>query len=576
MAKRGGCSMAKRIAVLLALLVLALLMGCAESETGIVVHVESDIAYPVPMRALRLLIAPADDPQAAEAPATDGDVRVGLKRRVVLGGSMDGGVPGGQSLPFTIGVVPRSPSSEVVVVQVEPEIDTRTRCEIPVLRRFVRFVPGRVVHVTMGISSRCCDVTCEAGEICVEGSSPMVPWRCEDAGDQGSDTCVPSSERRNGIDDDCDGVADEGLGFWWCDGGSCRDAGPVPLCVGEFATPEICNGSDDDCDGIIDEGVDIVCMAAPGTEARGACAPRGGGCEGGVYAPCTQAAPTAETCNSLDDDCDGEVDESGPTTYYRDADADGVGAIQAPLFCPQSGYVTTTGDCDDGNPAVSPGATEGCDGVDNDCDGVVDEGCACSPPAVVDCGAPCGGTSTCVGGAWGSCTRSPRPETCDGTDEDCDGQVDEDFRGRPCYTACGSGTEDLCPGGRPCDARTPTAETCNGIDDDCNGRVDDVSGEAECGSCGCWNFIEPVDPFMGSAQCLHPAPGGYYCGATDGCGFYHNSGEGGPARCCQRINMASSPTDNFAFCNSLGFAHYVRAYGDEWCCVREGGTHWLR
>jgi hypothetical protein len=140
-----------------------------------------------------------------------------------------------------------------------------------------------------------------------------------------------------------------------------------------------------------------------------------------------------------------------------DADGDGV-----------DGASCNGADCDDTSAAVHPGATEACDGVDNDCNGRVDEGCGCKPGDMQACydGKPetrhvghCSdGYQACrADGTWGPCTGSVGPEGeltgCDGIDSDCNG-IDDD------HPECGH----CAPG---------AAEVCgNGLDDDCDGKID--------------------------------------------------------------------------------------------------------
>lgn len=144
---------------------------------------------------------------------------------------------------------------------------------------------------------------------------------------------------------------------------------------------------------------------------------------------------TDEVCNGEDDDCDGEIDEGVKTTFYRDSDGDSYGdpedfieGCEAP-----SGYVDSSDDCDDSNGEVHPGATEICDGQDNDCNGIPDEGCECEEGETRPCGdwpeeGVCEpGTQTCEDGHWGECIGGVRPsgEECNGLDDDCDGRVDD-------------------------------------------------------------------------------------------------------------------------------------------------------
>ncbi len=88
-----------------------------------------------------------------------------------------------------------------------------------------------------------------------------------------------------------------------------------------------------------------------------------------------------ETCDGVDNNCDGIVDEGVINTYYADTDNDGYGdANNTSIACSApTGYVTDNTDCDDSDSNNYPGNTEACDGLDNNCDGVIDEGCGGAP-----------------------------------------------------------------------------------------------------------------------------------------------------------------------------------------------------
>jgi len=139
--------------------------------------------------------------------------------------------------------------------------------------------------------------------------------------------------------------------------------------------PEICDGIDNNCNGRIDEGFGLGAECEVGV---GACYREGVMvCSGGV-AVCNAVAgtPTPEVCDGIDNNCDGQIDEGVKTTYYRDGDGDGYGnaAITTQACSAPAGFVANSLDCDDNNTSVHPGATEILDGIDNNCNGQIDEG----------------------------------------------------------------------------------------------------------------------------------------------------------------------------------------------------------
>ncbi len=148
---------------------------------------------------------------------------------------------------------------------------------------------------------------------------------------------------------------------------------------------EVCNGVDDDCDGDVDEGVETTYHADSDGDGYGDGAVEASGCEApegyvvdGSDCDDTNAAvnpSVLEVCNDLDDNCDGVRDEGVLVTYYEDADGDGYGVATDPVEACEvpNGFAPTPDDCDDDDPGVHPGAFDRCNGVDDDCDGDVDE-----------------------------------------------------------------------------------------------------------------------------------------------------------------------------------------------------------
>ncbi|MBT8464887.1 MAG: putative metal-binding motif-containing protein [Deltaproteobacteria bacterium] len=154
---------------------------------------------------------------------------------------------------------------------------------------------------------------------------------------------------------------------------------------------------------------------------------RGGDCDDTVASTHPDAP---EQCNDVDDDCDGVVDDDPETlSWFPDLDGDGFGA-QGPIVesCLQpEGMVSNVLDCDDENGAVSPVAQEMCNGLDENCSGMADDGplMECAVGEVVDCTTECGSLSTTVCADECQIDTCPPPaESCNLVDDDCDGAID--------------------------------------------------------------------------------------------------------------------------------------------------------
>jgi len=385
----------------------------------------------------------------------------------------------------------------------------------------------------------------------------------DDCDDSAATAYPGAGERCNDADDDCDLAIDEGAEdavSWFsdvdgdgygdpgssvlsCDPGSgfvvddtdCDD-GDADVSPG---ASEVCNGHDDDCDGLVDDDdpslddpdswyddTDGDGYGDPDAETLSCSQPSDTvaddtDCDDGD----ADVSPSAsEVCNGDDDDCDALVDDDDPdladgSTWFLDLDGDGYGdaAVSVSACEAPGGYVSNSEDCDDGSADVLPGGTEVCDGIDNDCSGVIDDdatdaatwyadsdgdGYGNATSAQLACEAPSGAVADSTDCDDSDAGVNPgAAEVCDGDDEDCDGLVDDDDPGvtdpSTWYAdSDGDGHGDPSASTVSCEAPTGSVanaddcddssalalpggtEVCDGLDNDCDGTTDQSATDA--------------------------------------------------------------------------------------------------
>ncbi len=390
---------------------------------------------------------------------------------------------------------------------------------------------------------------------------------CEDCDDADAAVNDAAAETCNGIDDDCDGLADSDdpdvidASTWYGDadgdghGGQqfTQDACDAP--AGYVASSDDCNDldpatypgasetcdlADNDCDNAVDEGVESTWYADADGDGYGDAASTTDAC---TLPPgyswngddCNDAAPGdhpggLEVCDGADNDCDGTADEADALdaqTWYADTDADGYGeSASAVESCAQpTGYVSNATDCDDAVSVAFPGGTEVCDGNDNDCDGAIDEsdaqdastwyadndndGFGDPSSATQGCSQPSGyvpDATDCDDAA--AAVNTGATEVCDSVDNNCDGTVDEDSASDAATwypDTDGDGYGDASAGANAC--TQPSGSLADNADcDDSNGSVHPGATEL----CG-----DGLDNDCDGTQSTDPLGHSAGCAATD-------------------------------------------------------------
>jgi len=353
-----------------------------------------------------------------------------------------------------------------------------------------------------------------------------------------SETVVNIVEICNDVDDDCDGETDEGFGVGEiCDGPdpdecktgafACNETNDGVVCVGDTGdgTTEVCDYEDNNCDGATDEGFDWgLTPVNDACEGIGECGPGTVVCLASQDGATCSTNPdgtapedTPEICDAKDNNCNDQTDEG--MEYGGEALG---GACTGPgecgagtVVCSPAEYVAT---CSTAPNGTAPEDTaEVCDDKDNDCNGLTDDmdvpdksSCAltgvCDEPDV---------QATCTGGNW-VCDYSQvagyeAPEaTCDGKDNDCDGDTDDPY---PVGDACDGTDSDECANGIwTCAAGGTEAECVNEVvtdipeqcddneDNDCDGLTDEEDAE------GCDTYYMDLDQDTfgvdGDSKCL--------------------------------------------------------------------------
>ena len=396
----------------------------------------------------------------------------------------------------------------------------------------------------------------------------------EDCNDAAAASFLGGVERCDGLDNDCDGTIDleaTDAATWYHDG-DLDEHGNIGLSVLACAQPvgfvassddcddnnptaypsatEVCDEADNNCDGAVDEGVGSTWYQDGDRDGHGLSGSSQSACSqpAGFVASsddCNDTNPTAypgatEVCDEADNNCDNAVDEGFNKTWYLDYDGDSYGKRRVSVqSCSQpSGFVADATDCDDLTATTNPGASELCNGVDDDCDTKVDD-------------------------ADDNLDLSTATESW--SDLDLDGYGDASTRLQTCVppvdnvfddTDCDDGNVDAYPGAPDawydgvdtnCDGANDFDQDGDGHDAQAYGGDDEIDTDASCWT-GCIGMAQTSAG--DSCDAIHTVapglPSGTYWVDTDADGDKSNAREA----YCDMDNLGGGWTECFSFTNT--------------------------
>ncbi|MDQ3034518.1 MAG: hypothetical protein M3Y87_19065 [Myxococcota bacterium] len=440
-------------------------LGCGSSEplTELLVVVDSDLAVPAGLDAVRVEVSGAMSASAS--------------------GSLTGAA--GTPLPRTVGLVHRGVGLGPIEVNV---IGTSGGAEVIRARAITSFIRGRTLVLPIMLARTCAGVTCGAGQTCSGGdcvSASVDPNTLEEwSGDVprlDGGQCFPFDERCNERDDDCDGRIDEGIDVatdptnCGACGVSCALPNTMGACTAGACTIGACDEGFGDCNGMPGDGCELDLTAS---------AEHCGACDATCALPnamtsCADAACALDACDAGFADCDADPTNGceTATTTLTDCGACGVA-------CDVIGGMGT---CETGSCAVMT-----CDVGLGDCNADATDGCETTTTTLTDCGG-CGVVCDVVNGTETCDAATCAIVACDAGFADCDADATNG-----CETAtttlancgaCGT-TCALANASETCATGTCAILTCDAGRGDCdasaaNGcEVDLTRTDAHCGMCG--------------------------------------------------------------------------------------------